>query len=349
MGHDVLFVEDSEDYAACYDPSAMLMTTDPAYGLIFIRTIFERYRMGSKWAYFDFHTNQWHGRSQKNVIDFLATADVLLNISGVNPLRDWVMKIPVKVLIDTDPVFTQIRHLKEKNARQTAAAHTIFLSYGENFGKPDCSIPDDGFKWKPTRQPVVMDLWKSEKRSFDSRWTTILQWDSYKTAEWGGQTYGMKSQSFGPFLELPAVSAEKFELALGSETAPGEKLREKGWLIKDSLVITKTPESYREYIMDSKGEWSVAKHAYVVTGSGWFSERSAAYLACSKPVVVQDTGFSANIPTGEGLLKFDKPEDLSEIFEDINHHYDHHCLRAAELCREFFDHTIVLGRLIREF
>lgn len=348
MGHDVLFVEDSEEYAACYNPATFQMTADPTYGLTFIRSVFSRYHLDNNWAYFDFHSNQWYGRSLKDVLAFLTTADVLLNISGINPLREWVKNIPKKVFIDTDPVFTQIRHLKDKNAWHLAAEHDVFLTYGENYGKPGCSIPNDGFLWKPTRQPVVMDLWKAGNRLSNSRWTTVIQWDSYKTAEWEGRSFGMKSQSFAPYIDLPKRLDEVFELALGSDSAPKDELKKSGWLIVDPLFITRTPESYQQYIMQSKGEWSVAKHAYVMTKSGWFSERSAVYLASGKPVVVQDTGFSRNMNTGEGLLKFDSPEDLTEIFENINENYDFHCKRAAEVCKDYFDHYSVLSGLIQD-
>ncbi len=37
--------------------------------------------------------------------------------------------------------------------------------------------------------------------------------------------------------------------------------------------------AYRAYITGSRGELSAAKHAYVKTWSGWFSDRSVCYLA----------------------------------------------------------------------
>jgi hypothetical protein len=131
-----------------------------------------------------------------------------------------------------------------------------------------------------------------------------MQWDSYKVRQLNGKKFGMKSLSFDPYLDLPKKIDDKIELALGSVGAPREKLMAEGWSIADPLPISLTPEAYQSYIYQSKGEWSIAKHGYVVSNSGWFSERSACYLASGKPVVVQDTGFSNLFETGRGLINF---------------------------------------------
>ncbi len=201
-------------------------------------------------------------------------------------------------------------------------------------------------EWKPTRQPVVLDLWKNKKIKNKGVWTTVMQWDSYKTREWKNQQYGMKSKSFDLFADLPNLIPEKFELAIGSESAPKEKLKELGWGITNPLEITKTPESYQNYIRDSKGEWGIAKHGYVITNSGWFSERSAAYLASSKPVIVQETGFSDCIETGEGLFSFKNISELKEIFQMVHRDYNFHCIKAWEICSSNFNHKTVLGNLL---
>ena len=41
LGHDVLFLEDSDDYPSCYDPSVHAMGIDATYGLRFARSAFE--------------------------------------------------------------------------------------------------------------------------------------------------------------------------------------------------------------------------------------------------------------------------------------------------------------------
>lgn len=345
MGHEVLFLEDSEEYAACYNPETHELSKDPSYGISFLKKLFKEYGLNNNWAYFDFHTNNWFGKTKNEVIEFLNNAEIVLNISGVNPLRDWTIKIPKRVFIDTDPVFTQVRHLTDPDALNLARQHNVFFTFGENFGKPNCTIPDDGVEWKPTRQPVVLNLWKNENKN-NGIWTTVMQWDSYKTREWKNQLYGMKSKSFDEFLNLPENTNEKFELALGSESAPKSKMQNLGWCISDPIQITKTPQSYRDFISSSKGEWSIAKHGYVISNSGWFSERSAAYLASSRPVVVQETGFSEIFNTGHGLFGFKKMEDLPDIFSEVNNNYTKHCSWAKEICNEYFNYKIVLENLL---
>ena len=348
MGHDVLFVEDSEEYPSCYNPETCQMTTDPTYGLNFIKKIFSKFNIQNHWAYFDYHTNQWFGQSKSNIISFLHNADIVLNLSGINPLRDWTLTIPKRVFIDTDPVFTQIRHLTNLNAQKIAKQHNVFFSFGENFGNTDCSIPDDGFNWMPTRQPVILNLWKNIKKLNSGIWTTVMQWDSYKTQNWKGESFGMKSKTFNMFRNLPQKVSEKFELALGSETAPKKELEKLGWIISDPLQVTRTPFTYKEFINQSKGEWSIAKHGYVISNSGWFSERSAVYLASGKPVVIQDTGFSKFIPTGKGVLAFTNLDEAIDAIEKVENDYDSHCHYAHQIAKEYFNAELVLKDMLEK-
>lgn len=347
LGHDVVFLEDSDDYAACYNPLTDQVNTDAGYGLRFIDSVFKKLNLNGLWAYHDAHTKQWFGKSKAEMFDFFSSADVLLNLSGVNPLREWLLQIPRRTFVDTDPAFTQIRHLTDENARQLAEKHNYFFTFGENFGSEDCSIPKDGFDWKPTRQPVVLDSWKvTENCKTEAKWTTVMQWDSYRTLEYKGQTFGMKSASFNKYLDLPKMTGEKFELAIGSANAPREFLRDKGWEIINPLVPTKTPWTYQKYIEDSKAEWTVAKHGYAASKSGWFSERSAGYLASGRPVLTEETGFSKFIESGAGLLSFSSIEEVLTGIEKINRDYRQHCKAAREVAADFFGSEKVLSKLL---
>ena len=347
MGHDVLFIEDSDDYISCYNPVSNEMTTDPTYGIKFIKEIFEEFDLADKWAYYDAHRDIWFGQSQKKVREFCITADFLLNISCVNPLRETTLKISRRVLLDTDPAFTQLRHLTEPTALQKAKTHTHFFSFGENFGKPFCKIPDDGLNWISTRQPVVADAWEKTEGNPHSPLTTVMQWDSYKEKEYNGRSFGMKSKSFTKYMDLPKYSTEAFELAIGSSTKPGELLQKKGWRLSDSTLITKTPKSYQHFIKNSKAEWSVAKAGYVVSNSGWFSERSTCYLASGRPVIVEDTGFSNIFETGRGLLSFTTMEEAIACIEEMNRNYTRHCQWAIEIVEQYFSYTTVLTTLLK--
>ena len=348
LGHEVLFLEDSDNYPSCSNPFSAELTTDPSYGLQFIKDVFDHYDIRNNWAYCDSHTGTWHGLSREKVFSFCHSADIVLNISAINPLRDWWSKIPNRILIDTDPVFTQIRHLTNKHDNKIAQYHTAFFSFGENFGRPDCSIPDDGFNWKPTRQPVFLEAWKIANPNPNAKWTTVMQWDSYKERMFANRVFGMKSLSFCEFENLPRlIQTEHFELAIGSASAPVEKLKNDGWNVISSIVPTTTPWSYQNYIQQSKGEWSVAKQGYVSSKSGWFSERSTGYLASGRPVIVQDTGFSRFIKTGEGLLTFNTPEEAIAAVDKINSNYNKHCKDARTIAEEYFRYDNVLDHLLQ--
>jgi hypothetical protein len=170
LGHEVLFLEDSDDYESCYDPSTHQVGADPTYGLKFAAQAFGRLGLSDKWAYYDAHTRQWLGAAAERAVGFCEQADVLVNVSGVNPVRPWLENIPVRALIDTDPVFTQIRHLTDAAARSRATQHSAFFSFGELIATPQSAIPDDHFPWQPTRQPLVLDAWPFAPGPSNSAW-----------------------------------------------------------------------------------------------------------------------------------------------------------------------------------
>jgi hypothetical protein len=342
LGHDVYFMEDSDDYPSCYDPSTNGVDVDPSYGLSFTARVFDRIGLVDRWAYHDAHIGRWCGPAAARALDICASADVLLNVSAVNPLRDWFARVPVRVLIDTDPAFLQIRHLQKESARQLALGHTAFLSFGENIGGMS-ALPHDGLPWFPTRQPVVLDCWPVTAGPKDGKFTTVMQWDSYAPAQHEGRTFGMKSMSFGPYRDLPQKAPARFELAIGN---PPKELPALGWTVTNPLEVTKDPWTYQAFIMQSKAEFTVAKHGYVVSRSGWFSERSACYLSCGRPVLVQDTGFTAWLPAGEGVIPFTDPSEALAGVEEINARYDFHCARSRELAAAYFGSDEVLTRLL---
>jgi hypothetical protein len=346
LGHDVYFLEDSDDYVSCYNPVRDAMDVDPGYGLAFAERCFERVGLGDRWCYHDAHAGRWHGPCGDDMPALCGRADLLLNLSGVNPLRPWCLEVPVRALVDTDPAFTQVRHLQDPAALQLARRHTAFFSFGENFGRPGCTVPDDGLPWRPTRQPVVLGAWPVSPGPRRGKLTTVMQWDSYKARVYGGRRFGMKSDSFGPYEGLPQRSGRVFELALGSASAPRERLRALGWELRNPLEVTRNLWIYQEYLSQSCAEFAVAKHGYVTTRSGWFSERSAGYLASGRPVVVQDTGFSSWLPTGRGVLAFRGADEALAAIQSVGSDYDAHCRSARDIAEEYFDAHKVLPQLI---
>jgi hypothetical protein len=349
LGHEVYFLEDSDDTPfCCYDPMRGVTDSNPTYGLKFAADTLKQVGLGDRWAYYDAHTQQWMGPLADGILELCASADLLLNVSMANPLRPWLMEIPVRVAIDTDPTFFQIRNLTDPQRRERAQQHTAFFSFAENINQPYSQIPDDGFPWQPTRQPIVLDAWPATPAPVGGKFTTVMQWDSYSTREYNGVRYGMKSASFEPYLELPLNTQATFELALGSSSAPRDLLKQYGWQLSNPLEVTRTPWSYQHYLQASKAEFSVAKQGYVITNSGWFSERSACYLASGRPVIVQDTGFSNVLPSGEGIMAFTTLEEAVAAIEDIESNYTKHAKAARAIAEAYFDANKVLSKLVNE-
>lgn len=345
LGHDVLFLEDSDDYPACYDPSRHVVDDDPTFGLAFAQRVFNRVGLGDCWAYHDAHRAQWHGPMARDAAAFCRSADVVLNVSGVNPLRDWCDSAPVRVLIDTDPLFTQVRHLHDPERLAFARAHTHFFTFGENIATGASLTPDDGLPWRATRQPIALDHWPVCDPPAAGPVTTIMQWDSYRTQTHDSVEYGMKSRSFAGYVDLPKRTYETMTLALGGNGAPRERLHDHGWHIDNPLDIP-DPIAYQDYIRAARAEWTVAKHGYVAGRTGWFSERSAQFLATGRPVVTEDTGLYGVLPVGEGLLTFRTPDEAADALDEMRRGYASHCRAARRLAEDCFDARTVLHDLL---
>jgi hypothetical protein len=360
LGHDVYFAEDSDDSPLCYDPSRDVTDGDSSYGLAFADETFRRFDLGGRWAYYDAPTREWKGGGAGRIIEICRTADLLLNVSGVNRMRDWFRGVPRRCLVDTDPAFTQIRHRLSPEARAYALEHTCHFSFGANIGHPGCRVPNDGFSWEATRQPIALDYWTADRwRLFRAmpwrrrRFTSVMLWNSYRPLEYEGVRYGMKMHSFHQYASLASVVRAELELAAGSprwawsppDVQHGE-LRRQGWRVRDPRGVTRDCSAYRRYIVGSDAEFSLAKEGYVVSQSGWFSERSAAYLASGKPVVAQDTGFSAWLPSGHGLIAFRDPEEARAAIESVSARYDVHRHAARDIAVEYFDGRRVLTSLL---
>ena len=347
LGHDVWFLEDSEDHLwSCYDPEKHEQGVDPSYGLGFATDFFSRLGFGERWAYHDAHSKQWLGPCAAGAIEHCRSADLFLNISGANPVRPWLEDVPHRVFIDTDPAFEQVRQLTVERRAERAAKHNAFFTFGENFGLPSCRIPDDGLPWQATRQPVVLSQWPVTPVPERASLTSVMQWDSYEEREHDGVSYGMKSKSFGEFFDLPQRVDVPFRLALGSKSAPRDEMRARGWSLHDPLEATRDPWRYQGFLQESLGEFAIAKHGYVVSRSGWFSERTANYLACGRPVVAQDTGFSDWMETGEGVFAVRDVEGAAAAIDTILEDPGRHGAAARRVAERYFDSSEVLTSLL---
>jgi hypothetical protein len=309
------------------------------------RRRFDGQGSGIGWAYHDAHTGRWHGPCAEDALDLCKSSELLLDIGGLAPARPWLFEIEARALVDLDPVFTQIRHLTDPDARERARRHTAFFTVGENIGR-GADVPDDGLPWRSTRQPIVLEDWPVCDPPPGAGFSTVMLWDSYPARKFEGRRYGMKSESFEPFFDLPTRVSATMELAVGSASAPCDRLRKHGWSVRDSREPTRDPWTYSQYITASLAEFSVVKQAYAETRSGWFSDRSAAYLASGRPVLLQETGFSDWLESGLGVLPFETPDQAIRGIEEIQRNYPLHARAARDLAESHFDSKRILPDLV---
>ena len=355
---DVLYVEDTGQWN--YDPEAGTFTESGARNAACLAGELARLDTGLADCFFMRDpTGETFGRPWPEVREFCRSADLFLNVSASCILREEYLAAKRVALIDSDPMYTQSsvpNYLdgsagEEERARLDAMRehHQLFFTFGENIGAPDCLVPDRLFDWIPTRQPVAVDLLASRSLPVEDRRQVLTTVASWETKEGGptvdGIPYYGKNHEFRAFIDLPQASSLPLEVAL-SGNAPRAELARHGWRIVDPLPVSRRPDDYIAYLGNSLGEFSVAKHAYAASNSGWFSCRTACYLALGVPAVVEETGFSRYLPTGEGLFSFTDRDSALAGVDAIRSAPTFHAEAAAELARSHFEAKTVLAKLL---
>jgi len=358
LGYDVYYVEDSGIWP--YDPEQQTVTGDCHYTVNYIAKLMGWWGHPDRWAYrARYMDERVYGLAESQISNLFEHAEVVINLCGATELREEHLKVPIRIYLETDPVLPQIEIAQGRQSRiSLLQSHTHHFSFGENLGATDCRIPPVHFNYQTTRQPVILDWWEApETYSLESghRFTTVASWQqSQNDIEWNGEMYSWsKHYEFLKFIDLPRQIKQPLELALACSDAHGklsfpevsQRLRSHGWQIIDAIGLSKNILPYRDYILSSLGEFTVAKDQNIRLRSGWFSDRSACYLAAGRPVVTQDTGFGNFLPTGEGLFAFNTIEEILAAFEAINSDYDRHRRAARAIAEEYFDAETVLAKL----
>ena len=349
LGYDPYYVEDSGRYI--YDPRINDISPDASGNIAAVAPALEQHGFKDRWAFRGkYPGGQCYGMSEAQIEQLYREADAFLNVTGAQELREEHIAIKRRIYIESDPFASQVKVAKG-DAGMIAAleAHDTLFSFGENLGAPDCATPVERFRWLPTRQPVLMDLWRGADCG-GTNYTTIATWHNKdKNIEWQGDTwYWTKDREFEKFLNLPLQrKSAGFELAVGADDALKRRLREHGWSQVRSIEISENPDRYRNYIQNSRGEFTVARDQYARPNTGWFSDRTACYLAAGRPVITQETGFSKFLPTGKGLFAFRTMEDILRAVDAIESDYEGHCCAAREIASEFFAAEKVIGSLMQ--
>jgi hypothetical protein len=334
LGHDVLYIEDTGE--CIYDPEQNTRSEDPSYGTRYINEALEPFGFGDRWSFVNFN-GDYHGLSREAVRSFCQDADLFVNLSGGSWFwRDEYSRIPHRVFVDSDPVFTQLAIAKGDEWYVNFFKQFDHLfTFGANIGSGASPVPTGEFTWHKTWQPVVTELWYSDEPPSRDRFTTVMTWKTESFTDVDGN----KDREFIKFIDLPRQTRQRFELAVNG---PQRLLREHGWETVDAMGVSRSLWDYRAFIQGSRAEFGVAKHAYVDYRSGWFSDRTECYLAAGRPALVQDTGWSAHLPTGTGLLPFSTPEEALDGLERIAADWPTHSAGAAAIAREHFDAHKVL-------
>ncbi len=348
LGYEVVAIEHYGWSQSCYDPRNGVMTDDPTYGLSQMRPLYERFGL-KRWCYID-ATGQYHGLTRDQLLQLCRQSTLLLSVASVTWTEEFY-ECPKRVFVDIDPGFCQFgmppTPTKSCSGFASPWDFQFHFTIGERIGKPDCPIPLHGLRWRITRCPVVLDVVVPRFTPDAKLFTTVMSWKPRKTIVYHGEEYGQKDVEFLKLIDLPRRLGLIFEIALAGPGAPRHQIAAAGWSVVDPLRVTATPWSYLDYIGQSRGEFSVAVNLEVKCGSGWFSDRTAAYLASGKPAIVQDTGFNESLPCGEGLFAFKNADEVVDAVEKIGKDYKRHCGAARRIAEEYFDSEKVLRAMLQ--
>lgn len=352
LGHEVYYIEDSARLP--YDPVTFEVNNDFTYAAKLLAKLADEFNFKSRWSFCARYLPKFPtaGLPLRRIRQLYKSADAILNVCGTQEFNDDLLASDRILYIESDPGVEQIR--VDKGVRSTVEylkRHHALFSFGEHVGTRRFPVPAHGLKWQPTRQPVVVDLWKTHRAPAHAAvFTSIANWSTsgLKDIEWRGKRYlWSKTREFLRFIRAPKLAGEAFELATDIQDAETRaKFLHNGWRLRLPHQLSVNYWSYRDYIRRSKGEFTVAKDQYVRLNTGWFSDRSACYLAAGRPVITQETGFTRLYGGKNGLLAYGTLPEIAEAVGAVNGDYRRHSRAALEIAFDCFDAEGVLASLL---
>jgi len=348
LGFDVVFVEQIAP-GMCVDRAGQRASFADSANLAWFRQVTEAHGLGGHATLVVGSGERTHGHTYAELIELAGAAELLVNISGHLTLEPVLRGPRRRAYVDLDPGFTQIWHERDAHV---VGGHDAYFTVGANVGRRGCPIPTGDIRWRRVRQPVVLEDWPVAGAGEPSRFTTVASWRGpYGPLPDRGRRLGLKVHEFRKFWSLPQRAPQQFELALEIDRADArdrDELTARRWTVVDPALVAATTESFRDYVTSSGGEFSVAKGIYVETASGWFSDRTVRYLAAGRPALVQDTGFTRELPADAGLLAFRTLGEAIAGARSIERDYTAHRRAARELAETFFDSRKVLTSFVDE-
>jgi hypothetical protein len=365
LGFDVYLV-DQLPRRSCIDATGAVAPFEGSLNLEYFRQIVEMFELHGSAGLIYGDGEAFEGASADHLIERAEGADLLINVGGKVGWEPLLRRFRRKVYVDIDPGSTQLSG-GPPSGDSTLEGYDAYFTVGENIGTADCTIPTIGIEWQPLRPPIALEECPVSTAGDPDRFTTVATWRGrpFGSRDEGGQAFGVKADEFRKFAELPTQVEQSFEIALNlaapqpllpnGEYPPPldppvredvETLRRHGWRLVDPRAAAPDPLAFRRYVQQSGGEFSAAQPIYVETRSGWFSDRTACYLASGKPVLVQDTGFGRTLPVGEGLVPFGTLEEAAAGARRIAGDYSAHCEAARTIAEQYFDSDILLSRML---
>jgi len=315
------------------------------YPAAYVHASLGPFGFGDRWIYRDNYRSL--GMPLERFVEVCAGADLL--ILRAVPFWNWRTEYELprrRAFIDVDPGFTQITLANgDQGWLDGVARCERRFTYGQRLGAPDCPIPDAGGPWLKTLPPVFLPEWPFAAGEA-TLFTSVMRWQGFKEVTHNGINYGQRDKEFATYIDLPKLTTQKFRIAqMGIKP---EMLTSHGWESVPGEVISRTPSSYRQFIQQSRAEFSVPKNGYIEMRGGWFSDRSVCYLASGRPVLIADTGLRNWLPADEGLIAFTNPPEAVAGIERINGDYKRHRVTARRLAEDFFSTEKVLGPFLVE-
>ena len=353
LGHEIYYIEDTTRWP--YDPVTYTVTADHSYATKTLAKLAAQFGFEGRWSFCARYLpdSPCAGLPKSKIVELYREADAILNLCGSHEFNEDLLSSKCVIYVESDPGVEQIMIDKdERECIDYLRKHHTLFTFGESIGTNAFPVPLHGFAWKPTRQPVVTEFWKTDWLSPKSAvFTSVANWSTsgIKDIEWRGENYfWSKSLEFLKFVEAPARSGEEFELATTiRDEAVCELFLKNRWRLADPHSLSMDYNLYKAYLQNSKGEFTVAKDQYVRLRTGWFSDRSACYLASGRPVITQETGFTRHYDGRKrGLFAFQTLDEIVEAVREINADYKTHCRAAFEIAAEFFEAEKVLASLL---
>ena len=346
LGFNTYYIEqvNPED---CVDDDSNRTCFSASANARYFRMLIERFDLAGHAALLEYDGPGHVGLSHAEVQKLAPDIDLLINISGRLDIKQVLKAVRQRIYLDMDPGYTQIWQ-EQYGQDMNLGGHDLYVTVGLNLGQPECPFPTCGIRWEHTLPPVVIDEWTTT-RPAGAAYSTVADWRSFSPVEWRGVWYKQKADEFKRIIELPRRATIPLELCLLIH--PGEQdrieLERHGWQLVSPGVHAASPDSYHDYILQSRAEFTAVKQGYAAGRTGWFSDRSACYLAAGRPVIMQDTGIGKYVPIGDGLLTFTDIDSAAQAIKRVESDYSHHAAAATAFARQFLDSDLVLSRLLQ--